>query len=67
MSNLLTRRVIVAAALASAVPMLNAQTPEGTVRLVVPFGAGTTTDIVSRVVGEGLGKALQQTVVVDNR
>ncbi|HSI52918.1 MAG TPA: tripartite tricarboxylate transporter substrate binding protein, partial [Ramlibacter sp.] len=47
--------------------MLNAQTPEGTVRLVVPFGAGTTTDIVSRVVGEGLGKALQQTVVVDNR
>ncbi|MEP6720742.1 MAG: tripartite tricarboxylate transporter substrate binding protein [Variovorax sp.] len=39
----------------------------GTVRMVVPFGAGTTTDTVGRVVGDALGKALQQTVIVDNR
>jgi tripartite-type tricarboxylate transporter receptor subunit TctC len=38
-----------------------------TVRLVVPFGAGTTTDIVSRVVADGLSRALQQTVIVDNK
>jgi tripartite-type tricarboxylate transporter receptor subunit TctC len=35
--------------------------------MVVPFGAGTTTDTVSRVFGEALGKALQQPVIVDNR
>ena len=55
------------AALAAASPTLIAQTSEGLLRLIVPFGAGTTTDIVSRVVGEGLGKALQLTVVVENR
>lgn len=44
-----------------------AQTAEGNLRLVVPFGAGTTTDIVSRVVAEALGKALGQTTVVENR
>jgi len=44
-----------------------AQTSEGTVRLVVPFGAGTTTDLVSRTVADALGKGLQQAVVVDNR
>lgn len=37
------------------------------IRLVVPFGPGTTTDIVSRAVGDELGKALGQTVLVENR
>jgi len=35
--------------------------------MVVPFGPGTTTDTVGRVVAEALGKAMRQTVVVDNR
>jgi tripartite-type tricarboxylate transporter receptor subunit TctC len=60
------RLFLAAAALALTTPTF-AQSPEGTLRLVVPFGAGTTTDIVSRVVGESLGKALQQPVLVDNR
>ena len=36
-------------------------------RLVVPFAAGTTTDIVSRLVGEAMGGALAQNVVVENK
>ncbi|WP_077001620.1 tripartite tricarboxylate transporter substrate binding protein [Variovorax sp. KK3] len=40
---------------------------KGPIKMIVPFGAGTTTDQVARVVGEALGKNLQQPVIVDNR
>ena len=39
----------------------------GTIRMVVPFGAGTTTDVVARVVADALARSTRQTVVVDNR
>jgi tripartite-type tricarboxylate transporter receptor subunit TctC len=35
--------------------------------MIVPFGPGTTTDIIGRVIAEGVGKSLAQTVVVENR
>ena len=41
--------------------------PTRPVKMVVPFGPGTTTDIISRVVGEALAKPLGQTVVMENR
>ena len=41
--------------------------PSRPVKMVVPFGAGTTTDLIARMVGEGLAKPLGQTVVVENR
>src|ERR1700730_5961406 len=41
--------------------------PSRPVTIIVPFGPGSGTDIVSRIVGERLGTALNQSIVVDDR
>lgn len=41
--------------------------PNHPVTMVVPYAAGGPTDTVARVLGQGMGKALGQTVVVENR
>ena len=61
-----SRRHMIAAALLAWAGALHAQ-DSAPIKMVVPFGPGTTTDTVGRVVAESLGKTLRQTIVVDNR
>ncbi|WBV44805.1 tripartite tricarboxylate transporter substrate binding protein [Pseudoroseomonas cervicalis] len=50
-------------------PAILAQTryPERPIRLIIPFAAGGSNDIVGRVVAEGMGARLGQSFVVENR
>ena len=61
------RTVLAVALMAIGGNSLAADYPDKPIRLLVPFAAGGTTDIVARVVANGLTKELGQTVVVENR
>ena len=62
------KRFIIGATAALAVACSWAQAyPSKTIKIVVPFTAGSATDIMARVVGEKLQAAWGQPVVVENR
>lgn len=56
-------------ALTLSVPVVYAQTwsPKGPVHVIVPFDAGSTPDLLARVVSERLGSRLGQPLVVENK
>jgi tripartite-type tricarboxylate transporter receptor subunit TctC len=57
----------VAVLLLLAAPAVAQTWPNKQVRIVVPFPAGGSADVLCRIVGEKLGAAWGQTVIVDNR
>lgn len=60
---------VVAAILAACIPLaaLAQQWPGKPIRAIVPFGPGSTIDIIGRIVAEPLSAALGQPIVIENR
>ena len=66
-------RILAAAAILLGVPA-NAQTnaqaqayPSKPITLIVPFGPGSATDTIARILGQHLSAALNQTIVIENK
>ncbi len=56
-----------AASLRAQAALVEAPFPHKPIRVIVPFPAGSATDILARVVGQKLTQPLGQNIVVDNR
>jgi tripartite-type tricarboxylate transporter receptor subunit TctC len=61
------RLSIAAAALLLAGSVLAQGYPAKPIKFVVPFSAGSATDIVARTVGDAMGKSLGQPILVENK
>jgi tripartite-type tricarboxylate transporter receptor subunit TctC len=61
------KRMIVAVGILFAALAANAAYPEKPIRLVVPFPAGSGTDIVARELADEMSRDLKQVIVIDNK
>ena len=70
---MITRRTFLqasaAAAVATALPRMASaqQWPARPIRAIIPFSAGSTIDIIGRIVADPLSAALGQPIIIDNR
>lgn len=62
-----TKRFLLAAAVAALCGSAWSAYPERPIKLVVPYAPGGSTDAAARIVAESLGKQLNTTVLVENR
>src|SRR6185312_2499379 len=59
--------LIAGLSLAQAVPAFAETWPVRPVTMIVPFGAGTTSDVVARSLAHELGEKLGKTIIVENK
>ena len=65
---MLPRRLLAGALLAApAIAQAQSWTPNGAIRVIVPFAAGGTTDILARLFGQRLSEAMGVPFLVENR
>jgi tripartite-type tricarboxylate transporter receptor subunit TctC len=59
--------LVLAVAVVAALPAHGQQYPNNPVRLIVPYPAGGATDVVARLVAEGMSADLGQQIYIENR
>jgi len=67
---MISKRSLILAALAGTIAgpgLAQSDYPSRPVKIIVPFPAGGTSDIMGRLIADELGKQLKQTFVVDNK
>jgi tripartite-type tricarboxylate transporter receptor subunit TctC len=61
------RLLLAAAAFASTCVLAQSSYPDKPIHFIVPFTAGSGTDIIARTVGEVMSRGLRQPIIVENR
>jgi len=67
MKNLVFKTLSILVATAFSIGVSAQSYPDKPIKFVVPFTAGSATDIVARTVAEAMGKSMGQSIVIENK